>query len=715
MMVRESMLTRCPRCELNSEEKSLLIRHPFVSPRITGFACALFIGFAAATHAQNKESASRPSRLMPLPSSAQSGQGSLGLNARFRAGFSGSHDARLDAAFDRFLARLDYRCGGIRRMQHDAAADAPNLVTLQVAGPGQAIQGVDEDESYKLNVTPQGATLKAATDVGAMRGLETFLQLVNMENGSCLVPAVSIDDAPRFRWRGLLVDVVRHFEPVDEVERTLDAMVIAKLNVFHWHLSDDEGFRAESKKFPKLTETASGGLFYTQEQMREVVAYARARGVRVIPEFDMPGHSTSEAFAYPEIGSGEDLKNVHLVYEDPRAELDPSNEKTYKFIDAFVGEMGEIFPDDYYHIGGDETEGKAWLANPRIKAFMDKKGFKTAAELQTYFNQRLLPILAKHHKKMVGWDEILTPGLPKDVMIQSWRGLESLSAAAVQGYTGILSTPYYLDHMDTAEQMFLADVIPADTKLTPDQQKLILGGEICMWAEQINPDSIDSRIWPRALAVAERFWSPQSDRDVPDMYRRMRATSLELEEVGIKHIVGPKKLRRSLAGSVDPEALDTLAAVIEPVSFSDREDTQRTDSYTSLNRLVDAVVGDPPARQEIAHEVDAVLNGQGAERAAAEMHLRRQFASLQEASPNLQALCQRSARLNDAADRARQLGQLGRAGVEALAYLDSHTAPPSGWADQQMAVLTDAQKPSALVKFVFLTDLEKLVKAAAAH
>ncbi|UWZ85792.1 beta-N-acetylhexosaminidase [Occallatibacter riparius] len=696
---------------MNSKKKSLLIRPSFVAPTIASLA---LLAFAAAANAQPPAPSAQPLRLMPLPSSVQTGQGSLSLNAHFHAGFTGNHDPRLDAALDRFLARLDYRCGGIRRMQHDAAAGASNLLTLQVAGPGAAIQNLDEDESYKLSVTPQGATLTAANDLGAMHGLETFLQLVNMENGGCQVPAVTIDDTPRFRWRGMLVDVVRHFEPVDEVERTLDAMAIAKLNVFHWHLSDDEGFRAESKKFPKLTETASGGLFYTQDEMREVVAYARARGIRVIPEFDMPGHSTSEVLAYPEYGSGEDIKTVHLSYEDPRAELDPSNEKTYKFIDTFVGEMGEIFPDDYYHVGGDETEGKAWLANPRIKAFMDKKGFKTTAELQTYFNQRLLPILAKHHKKMVGWDEILTPGLPKDIMIQSWRGLESLSAAAVQGYTGMLSTPYYLDHQDTAEQMFLADVVPSDTKLTPDQQKLILGGEICMWAEQINPSTIDSRIWPRSLAIAERFWSPQSDRDVPDMYRRMRAVSLELEEVGIRHIIGPKTLRRSLAGSTDPEALDTFASVLEPVSFGDREDTQHTDAFQSLNRLVDSVVADPPARQQIARDVNTLLSTpHSPEAALAAMRLRHRFESWQEASPSLQALCQRSSRLNDAADRAHQLGQLARAGLESLAYLENHTAPPAGWADQQTSLLADVQKPSALVKYVFLPDLEKLVKAAA--
>jgi hexosaminidase len=419
--------------------------------------------------------------------------------------------------------------------------------------------------------------------------------------------------------------------------------------------------------------------------------------------------------AYSEIGSGEDLKDLHLVYDGPRAELDPSNEKTYKFIDAFVGEMAEIFPDEYYHIGGDETEGKAWLANPRIKAFMDKKGFKTTAELQTYFNQRLLPILAKHHKKVVGWDEILTPGLPKDIMIQSWRGVESLSTGATQGYTGILSAPYYLDAQKTSEQMFLDDVIPADSKLTPDQQKLILGGEICMWAEQLNPVTIDSRIWPRSMAIAERFWSPQSDRDVPDMYRRLRVASLELEEVGLHHFFGPKMLRRSLAGSADPEGLDTLAAVIEPISFGDREDAQHTDSYTSLNRLVDAVVADPPARREIADEVDAVINGHGSDRAAAAMSLRRGFESWQAAGPHLQVLCQRSGRLADAADRVRQFGQLANVGLEALAYMEAHTTPPAGWADQQVAIITDAQKPSALVKFVFLPDLEKLVKAVSAH
>lgn len=650
--------------------------------------------------------------IMPLPSSVQMAQGSLELNAHFRAAFTGDHDARLDAALDRFLYRLDRQCGNIRRMQYNATPDEPAVLMLQVAGPGEAVQGLDEDESYHLDVTPTQAKLTAATDVGAMRGMETLLQLVTMQNGVCHAPAVTIDDAPRFLWRGLMLDVIRHYEPVDEIERALDGMEIAKLNVFHWHLSDDQAFRAQSKKFPRLTEYASGGVFYTQDQMRDVVAYARARGIRVVPEFDMPGHSSSTVLAYPQYGSGEDLKALPIVYRMPRAELDPSNEKTYKFIDAFVKEMSEIFPDAYFHIGGDETQGKSWLANPRIKAFMDKKGFKTAADLQAYFNQRLLKILTKRGKKMVGWDEILNPALPKDIMVQSWRGVDSLSEGAAQGYTGILSAPYYLDGQKTSEQMFLADPVPADTKLTPDQQKLILGGEVCMWAEQINSETIDSRIWPRTMAIAERFWSSQSDRDVPDMYRRLRSASLELEDVGLNHIAGPEKMRRNLFGSAHPEPLDVLASVMEPVRFGDREDTQHTDALTTLDRLVDAVVPDPPARQQIAREVDAVVqHTPDSNPQTAEMRLRRRFEQWEQAGPVLEAWAQRSSRLSDAGVRARQLDDLGRVGFEALAFLSTHSAPPAGWQDGALQTIAEAQRPAALVRFVFLPSLEELVKA----
>jgi hexosaminidase len=674
---------------------------------------AIAIGICTANRGWSQENGAAGLNLMPLPRWIQRGAGSLNLSSHFNAGFAGQHDARLDVALNRVLGRLDRKCGEILRSQYMSRDATSFVLTLKVAGSGEAVQGPDEDESYHLEITPSQATLSAPTDVGAMHGMETFLQLVRLENDTCTVPAATIDDAPRFRWRGYMLDVSRHFEPLSEIERTLDGMAVAKLNVFHWHLSDDQGFRAESKKFPKLTEVASSGQFYTQEQMREVVAYARARGIRVVPEFDMPGHSSSWILAYPEIGSGEDIKELPRVFGIPRGELDPSNEKTYKFIDSLVGEMSEIFPDEYFHIGGDETSGQSWLDNPRIAAFMKKKGFNTPTELQAYFNQRLLPILKKHHKKMIGWDEILNPALPKDIMIQSWRGDASLADGATKGYQGILSAPYYLDAQKTSEMMYLADPIPADTKLTPEQQKLILGGEVCMWAEQLNPETVDSRVWPRTLAIAERFWSPQSVRDVPDMYRRLRVVSLELEDVGLTHISGPEKLRRNLMELLDPEPLDVMASVIEPVSFHDRYQGQKTDSFTSLDRLVDAVVADPPARQAIAGEVNDVTSANATERAAAKMVLRRRFMQWQQAAPVLEAWAHQSVRLSDIDSRARQLWALGQVGLDSLAYLDAQAQPPSGWQDTQMAVIEDAEKPSALVRFVFLPDLRKLVQAAA--
>ena len=651
-------------------------------------------------------------KLIPYPSNVQTGQGYFAIPKDFHAAVSRTGDARLNGALTRALTRLDRQCGGILRSQNDPVSGRATL-TVEAAGAGEAIQSVNEDESYKLAVTESGVTVTAKTDVGAMHGLETFLQLVTLHDGGCSLPMVTIDDSPRFPWRGYMLDVVRHFEPMAEIKRTLNGMEVAKLNVFHWHLSDDEGFRAESRKYPKLTANASRGEFYTQAELREIVAYARDRGIRVIPEFDMPGHSTSTVFAYPDLGSGEEITYVPNRYGAQRGELDPSNEKVYKYVDDFVGEMSDIFPDAYFHIGGDEVEGKAWLANPRIAEFMKKKGFAKAEELQAYFNQRLLAILTKHHKKMLGWDEILAPTLPKDIMVQSWRGEASLSEGARRGYTGILSAPYYLDGQKQSAEMYLADPIPADTQLSMDQQKLILGGEVCMWAEQLHEETVDSRVWPRTLAIAERFWSPQSRRDVPDMYRRLRLASLELEDVGLTHIIGPKTLRRNLIGSTESEGIDTFASVLEPISFGERSSTQHTDALTSLDRMVDAVVADPPLRQQFAEEVNTLLTADSsAARMLAAQSLRHRFQQWQQVAPSMQTLALQSPRLNDIGPRAQQLGQLANAGIEALVYIQTQTNPGAEWKQQKLAVVSEAEKPSALIRFVFLPSLRQLIEAA---
>jgi hexosaminidase len=621
-------------------------------------------------------------------------------------------DWRLDGAVRRFAARLKFQTALPIAAPPDAST--PPTLIITVDGPGEAIQGPDENESYSLEVTPSGVRLHAATVVGAMRGLETLLQLVQPSGSGFILPAVSIQDAPRFRWRGLMIDVSRHFQPIDVIKRTLDGMAAVKLNVFHWHLSDDQGFRIESKVFPKLTDMGSDGLFYTQDQAREIVAYARERGIRVVPEFDIPGHALSWMVGYPELasGTGADYGGPYQIEReygifDPV--MDPTRDSTYKFLDKFIGEMAEIFPDPYMHVGGDENNGVQWKANPRIQEFAKKHNLNDTAALQTYFNQQLLPILKKHGKRMIGWDEIFAPGLSKDAVIESWRGFESLAASAKAGYEGILAQPYYLDHIDSAERHYLADPVPVGTSLTPEEQARILGGEACMWSEHVSPRSIDSRIWPRTAAIAERLWSPQSVNNVDDMYRRLWVESLRLEAVGLTQLSAEDVGLRQLAGTAQIEALRVLASVLQPVGFDERYEMQHTSQLTPMDHLIDAVRPDPPSRHGMQVLVKAYLANHDQ---VARAELAAMFELWIAAGPKAQALMAAAPLLQDPAPRAQQLADLGTAGLEALQYLEKHEAAPAGWAQAKLAVIDQAAKPVGLVRFTVLEPLRDLVKAA---
>src|SRR5262249_32966342 len=264
---------------------------------------------------------------------------------------------------------------------------APGL-TIRSQRRSNHVQALGEEESYSLSVGRSGAELTAATTLGAMRGLETFLQLVRITAQGFAVPAVTIHDQPRFAWRGLMLDSSRHFLPLHVIKRNLDGMAALKLNVFHWHLSDNQGFRVESKRFPKLQEMGSDELYYTQDEIREVVEYAYDRGIRVVPEFDMPGHSTAWFVGYPELASAPGPYAIERKWGVFDPAMDPTRESTYKFLDVFIGEMAKLFPDEFFHIGGDEVNGKQWDANPKIQQFMHSHGLKDNADLQAYFNRR---------------------------------------------------------------------------------------------------------------------------------------------------------------------------------------------------------------------------------------------------------------------------------------------------------------------------------------
>jgi hexosaminidase len=653
--------------------------------------------------------------VMPLPASVNLSAGKLKLDATFLVTAAGVSDPRLERAVVRLQERLRRRTGLALPLGSSSGATGPKLkVAVQQAGPAYPAFG--EDESYSLIIDPTTATLQASTILGAMRGLETFSQLVTGDADGYYVPVVNVQDKPRFAWRGLMIDVGRHFEPVDVIKRNIDAMAMAKMNVFHWHLSEDQGFRIESKKYPLLQEKGSNGDYYTQEQVRDVIEFAADRGVRVVPEFDMPGHTTAWMPGYPDLASAPGPYEIETRWGVFDPTMDPTREETYQFLDAFIGEMTALFPDEYFHIGGDENNGKQWRANPQIQEFMKAHGYHTTAELQTYFNQRVLKIVQKYGKKMVGWDEILTPDLPKETVVQSWRGYKSLDRSAREGYNAIWSTTYYLDHMGPADYHYLSDPLPADSNLTKEQASHIVGGEVCMWGEFVWQENIDSRIWPRTAAIAERLWSPRDVTNVADMYRRLDVLSVWLEQGGLQHLSSTNRMLRQIAGTEQLGPLETLGKIASPEGVGTREQLNHHGTPSTqlipLVKPVDAVIPDPPFRREFAAKVDALLSD-APKFAAASADLTKTFQTWRDMSADFAALSANAPVLAVASSRILELQKLGSGGLEALHYLQSGKSASAEWKGTQLELVRQAETPDpSLLKLPWLSSYRALVLAA---
>ncbi len=673
------------------------------------FAMMLCMSSWTSAEAQSTGTSAPPLALMPLPASVRLEAGRLPLDKSFRVAVTKHSDARLLRGVARALQRLKARTG--LEFAHAIGKDVAAALVIEVAGPGETVQSIAEDESYALHLTAQRATLQAGTVVGALRGLETFLQLVARDATGAYFPFAEIADQPRFPWRGLLIDVCRHWQPVEVLKRNLDAMAAVKLNVFHWHLSEDQGFRVESLRYPKLHEFGSDGLYYTQEQMREVVAYARDRGIRVVPEFDMPGHATSWFVGDARWATAPGPYAIIREFGVFDATFDPTRDDVYRFLDRFVGEMKKIFPDAYWHIGGDEVKSKQWDASPAVAAFKKRRGLKDNEALQAWFNQRLSRILSKHGKRMVGWDEILHSDLPKDTVVQSWRGQKSLGEGAKQGFQGILSAGYYLDAMQTSAFHYAVDPLPATSDLDPVQASRILGGEVCMWGELITPENIDARIWPRTAAIAERLWSPRSVADVDDMYRRLDAVSLQLEELGLTHLSGPDAMLRRLAATDDIEPLRDLLRLVEPLSLGQRQRTRRASQLTSLTALGDIASPDAPIRRELAALI-AVFLRDAAHDQNSRQALAREFQHWQELGAVLSRLAASSPQLQDAQGVAANLVELGAAGQEALAMLGEGKTASTEWTAAKIALLERAAAHQGLLRLAVVPPFRALVIAA---
>ncbi|HUE05004.1 MAG TPA: family 20 glycosylhydrolase [Bryobacteraceae bacterium] len=627
---------------------------------------ALAAGLTQLAYAAGPAVMPRPA-LMPIPVKVQPASGNFPIDANLVVETVGAANARLAPAVQSFLARVSRQTGVLYAPTPPLPLDAHRLLIDCAATTDDPVLG--EDESYALDVSATQARIQAATAEGAIHGLATFVQLIQPGPNGFQVAAVHIEDRPRFPWRGLMLDVCRHWMPVEVVKRNLDAMAAVKLNVLHWHLSEDQAFRVESKRYPRLHQMGSAGDYYTQDQIRDVVAYARDRGIRVVPEFDIPGHTSAWFPGYPELAASPGP----FTLGGKGSVMDPSKESTYTFLDGFIGEMTQLFPDPYFHIGGDEVNPRTWNQSDSIQAFAKEHGFANAPAIQVYFNQRLLKILQKYGKTMVGWDEIMVPGLPTDAVIQSWRGQKSLYDAAAKGYRGILSWGYYLDHLSPASFHYGVDPLGgADAaSLMPEQTARIMGGEACMWTELAGQETVDARIWPRTAVIAERLWSPREVTDVDAMYARLDPVSRNLQFTGVRHLANYQPMLDRLAGDGPVEPVRVLAEAVEALGLG----TGRRGAAwgtTPLNRFVDACLPESKLVRDMQFAAKRfAANPAGDPEDAA--RLRRQFEIWAANDALFQPIAENNKILTEVVPQSKDLAALGSAGLRLLDYL---TPPP---------------------------------------
>jgi hexosaminidase len=445
----------------------------------------------------------------------------------------------------------------------DASVGIGGSIALRVGSDGP-----EGPESYRLDVATERIDLVARDRRGLFYGIQTLRQLVAASPTA--VPAVRIEDSPRFPYRGLHLDVGRHFFPVEFIKKYIDLLAAFKLNTFHWHLTEDQGWRLEIKKYPKLTEiggwrketivgharrgptsydgTRHGG-FYTQDQAREVVAYARDRGVTVLPEIEMPGHSLAALAAYPEFANVPGPFEVRTTWGISDEVFSPS-EGTFAFLENVLREVMDIFPSEYIHIGGDEAPKKRWKESPEAQALMKKEKLADEEELQSWFIRRIERFLNASGRRLIGWDEILEGGLAPNATVMSWRGTAGGIAAAKERHDVVMAPQQdlYFDHyqadpeheplaiggMTPIEDTYGYEPIPAE--LSADEAKHVIGTQGCVWTEYMaTSDQVQYMAYPRVLALAEIAWSARESRDWRSFQQRLPAALGLLDRLGVNY------------------------------------------------------------------------------------------------------------------------------------------------------------------------------------
>jgi len=645
--------------------------------------------------------------LMPVPKKVELQKGKFRLNNDFTISTNKNAGERFNKYASRFLERLAGRTGSFFTQYYISSSDISDTASLKINFDREGKLVVGEIESYQINISDNEIILASETDIGSMRGLETILQLLSVDEKGYYFPVIKIDDAPRFPWRGLHIDVSRHFMPIEVLKRNIDAMAALKMNVFHLDLTNDQGFRIECKTFPKLHEMGSDGLYFTQEEIKEIIQYAANRGIRSVLQFDTPAHTTSWFVGYPELSSGPGPYTIERGWGVKNPVMNPIKEETYEFLDKFFAEMAALIPGEYIHMGGDENNGKQWKTNPEIQKYMKENGFKDTHELQVYYTQRVYEIISKYGKKVVGWDEVFDADLPEDVLVHSWRGIERMNDAVQKGYNSILSRGYYVDLMQTTESHYLVDPIPEDSPLTEKEKERVLGGESCSWAELITYETIDKVIWPRTAAIAERLWSPSSVKDVENMYKRIEVISYQLEELGLLHIKNYEMMLRRLTNNNDTKYLRTFVDIIEPVKIytRHRQGVKYLQS-TPLTRVVDAANPESIEARDFTKLVDAFCESP---KDKVGQNIAAKLTVWENNHENLLKNIKLSPILKEIESLSLDAANVSRIGLQALSDFETKTTVDDKVLSEITAALTAAKKPRGQTELKIVDATEKLV------
>jgi hexosaminidase len=517
--------------------------------------------------------------VIPMPAEIARGDGAFRIDASTRVTVDDAAPDNVHAAAERWAVRIR------------AAAGVPLPVARGGAGARTIHLAVDralglDVEGYRLEVTPDRISVRGGGPAAVFYGLQTLRQLLppELERGqpspgsAWTIPAVRITDEPRFRYRGMHLDVARHFFPVDFVKSYIDRMALYKFNTFHWHLTEDQGWRIEIERYPRLTEVGAWrketvveknfdpfigdgipyGGFYTQDEVREVVAYAAERFVRVIPEIEMPGHSLAALASYPELACTPGPFEVATrwgVFED----IYCPKEETFTFLENVLTEVMALFPSEYIHIGGDEAPKRRWRESPIAQDIIRREGLEDENELQSWFIQRIERFLNAHGRRLIGWDEILEGGLPPEATVMSWRGMAGGIEAAREGHD-VIMTPtshLYFDYYQgpPASEPFaiggnsplpkVYDFEPVPPELSAAQAAHIIGAQGNVWTEYMKTtDHVEYMVFPRLLALSEVVWSPRAARDWPSFRARLDRELRRLDALGVNYRpLGPESNR----------------------------------------------------------------------------------------------------------------------------------------------------------------------------